>query len=100
MGWHISRSQPKVCMIMLFTFMEIRQSENHYWIGWRENKARSDACWQSIKTSIHGVRVKRFEICITTYKATSPTINCHRNNIAIRCETCYYFKQMKTIVFH
>ncbi|CAN6898952.1 unnamed protein product [Brassica oleracea] len=69
-------------------------------LGWRENKARSDACWQSIKTSIHGVRVKRFEIYITTYKATSPTINCHRNNIAIRCETCYYFKQMKKIVFH
>uniref|UniRef100_M4DS61 AN1-type domain-containing protein n=1 Tax=Brassica campestris TaxID=3711 RepID=M4DS61_BRACM len=28
-------------------------------LGWRENKARSDACWQSIKTSLHGVMVKR-----------------------------------------
>ncbi|WZZ81035.1 hypothetical protein YC2023_101607 [Brassica napus] len=28
-------------------------------LGWRENKARSDACWQNIKTSLHGVRVKR-----------------------------------------
>ncbi|WZZ74632.1 hypothetical protein YC2023_086002 [Brassica napus] len=27
-------------------------------LGWRENKARSDACWQSIKTSLHGVMVK------------------------------------------
>ncbi|CAN7115572.1 unnamed protein product, partial [Brassica rapa subsp. narinosa] len=68
-------------------------------LGWRENKARSDACWQSIKTSLHGVRVKRFEIYITIYRATRPTINCHRNDIAIRCETCYYFKQMKKFVF-
>ncbi|CAN6893560.1 unnamed protein product [Brassica oleracea] len=68
-------------------------------LGWRENKARSDACWQNIKTSLHGVRVKRFEIYITTYRATRPTINCHRNDITIRCETCYYFKQMKKFVF-
>lgn len=68
-------------------------------LGWRENKSRSDACWQNIKTSIHGVRVKRFGVYMKTYKSTRRTIVCHRNNIAIRCERCYYFKQMKKFIF-
>ncbi|CAG7870013.1 unnamed protein product [Brassica rapa] len=94
-GWHISRSQPKVCMTMRsdnqktavkFTWMDRKQS-------------RSDTCWKRIKQSIYGVRVTRFEIYMTAYRITRATITCHRDNIAFRCDTCYYFKQAKVFVF-
>ncbi|KAL0723588.1 hypothetical protein Bca4012_038187 [Brassica carinata] len=68
-------------------------------LGWREDKTQSDNCWKNIKTSIHGVAVTRFEIYMLTYRATKATITCHRDSIATRCDTCYYFKQMKKIVF-
>ncbi|CAH8354135.1 unnamed protein product [Eruca vesicaria subsp. sativa] len=67
-------------------------------LNWRANKARSDGWWQNIKTSIQGVVVKRFDVYITTYKATRATIACHRNDMR-RCEACYYFKQMKKFIF-
>ncbi|CAH8285230.1 unnamed protein product [Eruca vesicaria subsp. sativa] len=67
-------------------------------LNWRDDKARSDVCWQNIKTSLHGVQVKRLDIYITTYKATRATIACHRNDMR-RCEACYYFKQMKRFIF-
>ena len=45
-------------------------------LQWRESKARSDACWKSIKTSIHGVKVTRFQIYMITYRGTRNTITC------------------------
>ncbi|KAL0694131.1 hypothetical protein Bca4012_061311 [Brassica carinata] len=69
-------------------------------LGWRENKARADTCWKNNKTSIHGVEVTRFEIYMTTYRGTRATITCHRDNIAYRCDTCYYLKNMNKICFH
>ena len=45
-------------------------------LQWRESKARSDACWKNIKTSIHGVKVTRFQIYMITYRRTRNTITC------------------------
>ncbi|KAL0794222.1 hypothetical protein Bca101_065599 [Brassica carinata] len=69
-------------------------------LGWIGNKARADACWKNIKTSIHGVEVTRFEIYMTTYRGTRTTRTCHRDNITYMCDTCYYLKQMNKISFH
>ncbi|CAN7095319.1 unnamed protein product [Brassica rapa subsp. narinosa] len=65
----------------------------------RQNMGRADRCWKNIKRSLHGVNVTTLDTYLTAYVTTRATINCQRDNINVRCATCFYYKQIMKFVF-
>ncbi|KAH0873973.1 LOW QUALITY PROTEIN: hypothetical protein HID58_071335 [Brassica napus] len=61
---------------------------------WKQNTGRADRSWKNIKRSLHGVNVATLDTYLTAYATTRATINCHRDDINVRCATCFYYKQI------
>ncbi|CAA7059787.1 unnamed protein product [Microthlaspi erraticum] len=68
-------------------------------LGWRENMAKGDRTWKSIKRTLHGVQVRELPIYKETLYEIGLTLTCEEEDIRIRCDDCYYFKQMAKFVF-
>ncbi|CAN7064772.1 unnamed protein product, partial [Brassica oleracea var. botrytis] len=68
-------------------------------LGWRQNTGRADRCWKNIKRSLHGINVTTLDTYLTAYATTRAMINYHRDDINVRCATCFYYKQITKFVF-
>lgn len=68
-------------------------------LEWQQSMEIGDRCWQNIKRSLHGVRVRRLPIYMETIVAMSAIIMCNINEMENRCQHCYYYKQMTKFVF-
>ncbi|WZZ64475.1 hypothetical protein YC2023_075845 [Brassica napus] len=66
---------------------------------WRQNTGRADRSWKNIKRSLHGVNIATLDTYLTAYATTRATIKCHRDDINVRCATCFYYKQITKFVF-
>ncbi|CAH8325593.1 unnamed protein product [Eruca vesicaria subsp. sativa] len=68
-------------------------------LGWRTNKKRADTCWRNIKKSLHGVQVITLDTTTDAYREAREPITCHRYQMRVRCEHCYYYKQIYKFTF-
>ncbi|CAH8356276.1 unnamed protein product [Eruca vesicaria subsp. sativa] len=54
---------------------------------------------ENIKKSLHGVRVTTLDATMNTYTEAREHITCHRDEMHLRCESCYYYKQIYKYTF-
>ena len=67
-------------------------------LEWQHCKTTAENCWKDIKRSLHGIHVETLPCYIATLKTVKATITCHPCTKMSRCNSCFFYKQMRKFV--
>ncbi|VVB15125.1 unnamed protein product [Arabis nemorensis] len=79
----------------------LTNSGQHYLsqLKWEEDTTMVDKCWENIKTSLHGIRVLRKRLYVTSLRQMKPRDACHLYDMNNSCAKCFYYKQMFKFIY-